>query len=492
MKLLTVVSAIVVLSSLVQAIPHPGVPDTKIQRKRFTLPWSSGSSGSDSGRHHHHHRNDDDDEEDNDDDWFLGPSKSHSHSYHIIKTGILYSSVSETRTKSHFDTYVTPVVDPTPTPLLTITRSGYMNASFVSSASASPSVFPSAALCPSNSVSLITITESCTSILWITVPGSSSATQTTPQSPPSLLISLSTGGVSSGYSSSGHSNSTGIWTYTSSSMPSSAASSTITSAFVNSTITTTARSMPGVSMSTPCSDHGKSTKGIYNSSSSSSSFTSGIISTSPIQIPVSMSTSMVFDSSSTSPSAVSTSSTSSQVLSSSSGLMASESSGSSSTWQKEKPTITILFTTTIPYPTSVLGSSTLVVSALPVSTGVTDLHPTTTILFTTTITTAISSGTPNPAAVHCGLHGLPVGDFFLAEFVENKAGVDVTLKGCWEFCRGVYGIDAGCESYSFYPEPGTGAPRCDLYGGSVAQSLDSIIPQVPNVWFDLACGDPTL
>ncbi|RAL66761.1 hypothetical protein DID88_007544 [Monilinia fructigena] len=94
-----------------------------------------------------------------------------------------------------------------------------------------------------------------------------------------------------------------------------------------------------------------------------------------------------------------------------------------------------------------------------------DLHPSTTIAFTTTVTTTQISGTPNPAAVHCGLHGLPVGDFFLAEFVEDKAGVDVSLRGCWEFCRGVYGIDKGCVSYSFYPEPGTGAPRCDLFGG---------------------------
>jgi hypothetical protein len=34
---------------------------------------------------------------------------------------------------------------------------------------------------------------------------------------------------------------------------------------------------------------------------------------------------------------------------------------------------------------------------------------------------------------------LPVGDYFLAEFVENKPGEDVTLLGCFEFCtvRGI-------------------------------------------------------
>jgi len=56
----------------------------------------------------------------------------------------------------------------------------------------------------------------------------------------------------------------------------------------------------------------------------------------------------------------------------------------------------------------------------------------------------------------------------------------------------VYGIDQGCQSYDFYPEPGTGAPRCDLYGGSVADSLGRIDNYDPNLWFDLACGDPAL
>jgi hypothetical protein len=48
----------------------------------------------------------------------------------------------------------------------------------------------------------------------------------------------------------------------------------------------------------------------------------------------------------------------------------------------------------------------------------------------------------------------------------------------------------GCQSFEFYPEPGTGAPRCNLYGGSVSQSIDMIIPQVPNVWYDLGCTIP--
>jgi hypothetical protein len=40
----------------------------------------------------------------------------------------------------------------------------------------------------------------------------------------------------------------------------------------------------------------------------------------------------------------------------------------------------------------------------------------------------------NPAALSSGIHGLPVGDYLLAEFIENKAGVPVTLLGCYQFC----------------------------------------------------------
>lgn len=50
----------------------------------------------------------------------------------------------------------------------------------------------------------------------------------------------------------------------------------------------------------------------------------------------------------------------------------------------------------------------------------------------------------------------------------------------------------GCMAYAFYPEPYTGAARCDLYGGSVAVDLASINPNDLNVWYDLACGNPVL
>lgn len=61
------------------------------------------------------------------------------------------------------------------------------------------------------------------------------------------------------------------------------------------------------------------------------------------------------------------------------------------------------------------------------------LHPSIPIP-TTTITAAITTGTPNLDAPHCGLHGLPVGDYLPARYVEDDAGVPVTLEGYYEAC----------------------------------------------------------
>jgi hypothetical protein len=98
--------------------------------------------------------------------------------------------------------------------------------------------------------------------------------------------------------------------------------------------------------------------------------------------------------------------------------------------------------------------------------------------------------------------------------VQDNEAVPLTILECYKYCtvsspsshirrfsilhgandmkQGIYGIDMGCVSYEFYPELGTGAPRCDLFGGSVAQSLYSINPYVPNIWYDLGCSVPTL
>ncbi len=59
-----------------------------------------------------------------------------------------------------------------------------------------------------------------------------------------------------------------------------------------------------------------------------------------------------------------------------------------------------------------------------------DIHPSTTIGSASSVTV----GAVDPAALFCGIHGLPVGDYFLAEFVEKRAGVPITLLGCYQFC----------------------------------------------------------
>ncbi|ESZ95851.1 hypothetical protein SBOR_3745 [Sclerotinia borealis F-4128] len=355
-------------------------------------------------------------------------------------------------------------------------------------------------LCPANPTSIVTITENCTRTEWITVIASEAWT-TTPLSTFSPTTTMPTPSSSisgvppSGFPSSNNANSTGLWTATPSTSVSTSASASrgwTTSVQYNTSSSLAVGTGTGVLGSVSIS--------IFSSSSSTFVSSSSTATDSLTYSSSSVSSTLTFESSSSSSSSSSSfSSTSSSIPASS-----SSSSSSSSTSTQESTSTTLLFsTTTLPYSSPTLSSSpppssssttssSPLISATPISTGTTDLHPSTTVLFTTTVTTIQVSGTPNPAAVHCGLHGLPVGDYFLAEFVEDKSGVPVSLRGCWEFCRGVYGIDKGCVAYSYYPEPGTGAPRCDLFGGSVAQSLDSIIPQVPNVWFDLECGHPRL
>ncbi|KAK0632113.1 hypothetical protein B0T14DRAFT_573521 [Immersiella caudata] len=43
------------------------------------------------------------------------------------------------------------------------------------------------------------------------------------------------------------------------------------------------------------------------------------------------------------------------------------------------------------------------------------------------------SGKPNAANLHCGVRG-KAGDYFLGRYTQNGNGIDVTLKGCWQFC----------------------------------------------------------
>ncbi|KAF6810953.1 hypothetical protein CSOJ01_06020 [Colletotrichum sojae] len=101
------------------------------------------------------------------------------------------------------------------------------------------------------------------------------------------------------------------------------------------------------------------------------------------------------------------------------------------------------------------------------------------------------TGKPKPGNHHCGVHGLPVGSYFLARFVENSPAVPVTLEGCYQFCASVMNATNGCKSYRFYPERGLNVPRCDLYVSSVAYALDSINNDHPDMWFDLTCESPS-
>ncbi|KAK2026860.1 hypothetical protein LX32DRAFT_654400 [Colletotrichum zoysiae] len=131
-------------------------------------------------------------------------------------------------------------------------------------------------------------------------------------------------------------------------------------------------------------------------------------------------------------------------------------------------------------------------SMVPVTIAPLTSVPTSTVIPTKTVCQEDApTGKPKPDNNHCGVHGLPVGNYFLARFVENAPGAPVTLEGCYQFCASVMDATNGCKAYRFYPERGINVPRCDLYGSSVAYALDSINNDNPDIWFDLNCGSPS-
>ncbi|KAK1599945.1 uncharacterized protein LY79DRAFT_664359 [Colletotrichum navitas] len=143
--------------------------------------------------------------------------------------------------------------------------------------------------------------------------------------------------------------------------------------------------------------------------------------------------------------------------------------------------------TPIPTESCVIDTSMVPVTIAPLTS-----VPTSTIIPTKTVCQEDApTGKPKPGNNHCGVHGLPVGNYFLARFVENAPGVPVTLEGCYQFCASVMDATNGCKAYRFYPERGLNVQRCDLYGSSVAYALDSINNDHPDIWFDLSCGSPS-
>ncbi|KAJ0162357.1 hypothetical protein CTA2_4685 [Colletotrichum tanaceti] len=141
----------------------------------------------------------------------------------------------------------------------------------------------------------------------------------------------------------------------------------------------------------------------------------------------------------------------------------------------------------IPTESCVIDTSMVPVTSAPLTS-----VPTPTLIPTKTVCQDDApTGKPKPGNNHCGVHGLPVGNYFLARFVENAPGLPVTLEGCYQFCASVMSATNGCKSYRFYPERGLNVPRCDLYGSSVAYALNSINNDHPDMWFDLTCGSPS-
>ncbi|KAM0276335.1 hypothetical protein ACHAQH_006878 [Verticillium albo-atrum] len=148
------------------------------------------------------------------------------------------------------------------------------------------------------------------------------------------------------------------------------------------------------------------------------------------------------------------------------------------------------YAATEPLP-SKTGDCVIDTSIVPVSTAPLTSLPATVEDPTKTVSEGDApTGKPEAGSQHCGVHGKPVGNYFLARFVENSPGVPVTLEGCYQFCDSVMDATEGCESYRFYPERDLNAARCDLYGSNVAYALNSVDDYYPDIWFDVDCGSP--
>lgn len=78
---------------------------------------------------------------------------------------------------------------------------------------------------------------------------------------------------------------------------------------------------------------------------------------------------------------------------------------------------------------------------VPVSTATLTMVPSDSSVPTRTVSEGdVATGKPELAARHCGVHGLPVGKYFIARFVDNAPGVPITLEGCFQFCNVIFPI----------------------------------------------------
>ncbi|KAI9171322.1 hypothetical protein HJFPF1_00804 [Paramyrothecium foliicola] len=158
------------------------------------------------------------------------------------------------------------------------------------------------------------------------------------------------------------------------------------------------------------------------------------------------------------------------------------------------------FTTTVrrsagaPRPTAAVGNKAplvIDVSMTPVATAPLAATPTRPSRPTATVSEEDEeTGAPEEDRTYCGVHGEPAGTYFIAEFIEDRPGVPVSLEGCYEFCDNVMDTTEGCQAYRFYYSE-FGAPRCALYGMPVPWIVRDLDNDEPDRWFDLDCGSPT-
>ncbi|KAJ4257753.1 hypothetical protein NW757_003379 [Fusarium falciforme] len=103
---------------------------------------------------------------------------------------------------------------------------------------------------------------------------------------------------------------------------------------------------------------------------------------------------------------------------------------------------------------------------------------------------SFQDGPPIRRNVHCEVNGSRRAISPVDEFSEERPGVPISIEGCYQRCKDRANAEPSCKSFSFsYGH--LGQPLCDLFDGSVSESVSTLDHAEISLWFDLVCGSPS-
>ncbi|KAJ4221609.1 hypothetical protein NW759_006855 [Fusarium solani] len=100
---------------------------------------------------------------------------------------------------------------------------------------------------------------------------------------------------------------------------------------------------------------------------------------------------------------------------------------------------------------------------------------------------SFQDGPPLRKNVHCEVNGSRKAILSLDQFNEERPGIPISIEGCYQRCKDT---SPSCKSFSFsYGH--LGQPLCDLFDGSVSESVSTLDHAEVSLWFDVVCGSPS-